>query len=119
VTPPTDLVLPTISGVQHPPWCDKTVCTASNVSGDHASGAVLLQPLAPNPLGIAVQLTQGVAIDGFPLSSAPLVAMTFSDDEGELFTPLLYMPMARRLGRLLTYYPAVLRGGAPLPPKTI
>ncbi len=98
---------------EHPPWCDKTTCTvATSNSGHHLSRAVNLAPIAPNPLAVAVQLMQGMPVDGFPLSSVPIVTIAFDDDEGELFTAVLYVATARRLGRLLTHYPAVVGGSA-------
>src|SRR5215813_9350868 len=91
----------------HPVWCQRAACAGATSDGHHFSRAVVLQPIAPSPLGIAVQLMQGKPIDGFPLSNVPMVAMTFTDGEGDWFTPLLYLSMARRLGRMLSHYPAV------------
>jgi len=63
--------------------------------------------MLPNPLGMTIGLMQGTPIDGFPMSAVPLVTVTFSDEEGELLTPVLYLTQARRLGRLLAHYAAV------------
>jgi len=64
---------------------------------------VQLPPIPPNPLSVAVRLSQGANIPGHPLSDIPLVYAALSDDEGEIFDVPIYPKMARELGRILTH----------------
>ncbi len=87
--------------IRHPVWCDPASCTAMDGHGHHFSRVIELKALPRCPLGVAVRLSQGTAVAGFPLSNVPLVQLSIADDEGELCEVGLYVEMAQELGRLL------------------
>jgi hypothetical protein len=87
---------------QHPAWCEPGSCTATGGNGHHVSPVTELKAMPPSPVTVAVRLSQGTPVSGFPLADVPLVHLVISDDEGELCDVPLYVEMARDLGRLLT-----------------
>jgi hypothetical protein len=90
--------------IQHPTWCDPgSCCVDTNGNGRHLSRQVELPSIPPNPLSVAVRLTQGTPIPGYPMSDILLVHTALRDDEGDLCDVVMYAEMARELGRVLRH----------------
>ena len=91
--------------VVHPVWCDPEACTTNaKGSGSHNSRAVRLHAARPSSLGVAVNLSQGMPVLGYPRSAALLVDMTFLDtdsDPDDYAVLPLDIDTAQRLGQLL------------------
>jgi hypothetical protein len=90
--------------IDHPLWCDPGSCSVgTNGTGRHESASVELPPIPPNPLGVAVRLSQGAPMSKHPQADIPLMYAALSDDEGEIFDVPMDPKMARQLGRILTH----------------
>ena len=91
--------------VVHPVWCDPEACTMnSKGSGSHNSRAIRLHAARPSSLGVAVNLSQGMPVLGYPRSAALLVDLTFLDvdsDPDDYGVLPLDIDTAQRLGQLL------------------
>jgi hypothetical protein len=89
----------------HPWWCDAESCTVDGSAvGTHNSRTIDLVAERPSSLGVAITLSQGMRVPGFPRSGAMFVDLTFLDVDSD---PDSYgvMPLdvgtAQRLGQLL------------------
>lgn len=67
--------------VTHPSWCHRESCTATPTSGSHLSQPIVVHPRHPSTIRAEVSLHQGVAIAGYPLSDAVLIAVAFYDED--------------------------------------